>query len=109
MRGIVVAAIVIAFCPANLALAQSLQDQLSAERPVALVKAANLQSLTSTTQLPASVSDYAQIPSEYRGYVAVAMQKGFLTLDGNGFAPNRALTRLELAQALVKLSKMAIE
>ncbi len=76
---------------------------------IAFVKAANLQSQTQSTQLLVSISDYAQIPAEYRGYIAVAMQKGFLYLDGNGFAPNRSLTRLELAQAMVRLSKMAVE
>ena len=76
---------------------------------IALVKAANLQSLTQSTALLVSISDYAQIPSEYRGYIAVALQKGFLTLDGNSFAPNRSLTRIELAQAMLKLSKLAVE
>jgi hypothetical protein len=76
---------------------------------VALVKAANLQSLAQTTILPMSIVDYSQIPTEWRGYVAVALQKGFLSLDGNNFAPNRALKRVELAQAMVKLSRMAIE
>jgi len=76
---------------------------------IALVKAANLQSLTNTATLPVTVTDAAQIPTEWRGYVAVALQKGLLSLDGNSFAPNRALTRIELAQALIGLSKISIE
>jgi hypothetical protein len=76
---------------------------------VALVKAANLQSLAQTTVLPLSIADYSQIPTEWRGYVAVALQKGFLSLEGNNFVPNRSLNRVELAQAMAKLSKLAIE
>jgi hypothetical protein len=76
---------------------------------IALVKAANLQSLTSSAILPATVTDAAQIPNEWRGYVAVALQKGFLSLDGNSFAPNSALKRIELAQAMLKLSSSAIQ
>ena len=76
---------------------------------VALVKAANLQSLAQSTPLSFTVADYAQIPGEYRGYVAVALQKGFLSLDGNSFAPTRALKRVELAQAMAKLSRLAVE
>jgi hypothetical protein len=59
--------------------------------------------------LPVTVTDAAQIPTEWRGYVAVALQKGLLSLDGNSFAPNRALTRIELAQALIESSKISIE
>ena len=76
---------------------------------VALVRAANLQSAAQTAVLSPSVSDYSQIPSEYRGHVAVALQKGFLSLDGNQFAPNRALSRLELAQAMVGITNLAIQ
>jgi hypothetical protein len=77
---------------------------------VALVKAANLQSLTQSTALPLTIADYAQIPSEWRGYVAVALQKGFLSLDeANTFAPNRALKRFELAQAMSKFNRLAID
>jgi serine protease AprX len=77
---------------------------------VALVKAADLQSAAQTAILSPTVSDFLQIPSEYRGYVAVALQKGFLALDGgNKFAPNRPLTRLELAQAMVRASNLAIQ
>ncbi len=74
---------------------------------VALIKAANLQSLAVST--PLTVLDAAQIPSELRGYVAVALQKGLLSADGRNFNPNRSLTRAELAQAMVCLDRLAIE
>ena len=73
---------------------------------VAFVKAANLDSLTSTTTLNPTIADYAQIPSNLRGCVAVALAKGFLKNDGNLFNQNRALTRLELAQAINKINHL---
>jgi serine protease AprX len=73
---------------------------------VALVKAANMENLTVTATLPLSVTDAASIPLQWRGYAAVALQKGFLSLDGNAFNPNRSLTRLELAQALVNIKNL---
>ncbi len=71
---------------------------------VALVKAANLESSASSSMLPLTVADANLIPNEWRGYAAVALQKGWLTLDGNNFNPNRAITRLELARSIVKIS-----
>ena len=76
---------------------------------IALVKAANLQSSAQSAALPLTVADYAQIPAEWRGYAAIALQKGFLTMDGNYFNPSRPLMRAELAQALVNLDKLAVE
>jgi hypothetical protein len=73
---------------------------------IAFIKAANLESSVFSAYLSPSVADYAQIPSQYRGYVAVALQKGFLKLESNGFYPNRALTRLELAQAINKINHL---
>ena len=67
---------------------------------IAYVKAAGLESQASTTSLPLTVSDAATIPSAYRGYVAVALQRGFISLDGNVFNPSRSVTRIELTQAL---------
>lgn len=71
---------------------------------VALVKAANLDSLAASAILPATVADAYAIPSQWRGYVALALQKGWLGLDGNSFNPNRSITRLELARAIVKIT-----
>ena len=70
---------------------------------VAFVRAANLESQAPYTLLPLTIADYGQIPSHYRGYVALALSKGFLKLDNNSFNSNRAITRLELAQAINKI------
>ena len=67
---------------------------------IAYVRAAGLESQTSTASLSPTVTDAALIPSQWRGYVAVALQQGFISLDGNKFNPSRAITRIELAQAL---------
>lgn len=72
---------------------------------VALVKANNLENLTLTTALPSAMTDAFSIPSAYRGHVAVALQKGWLTLDGNKFNPNCAVTRLEITKAIVAMTK----
>jgi serine protease AprX len=76
---------------------------------VALVKAANLDSAAASAVLPFSVTDRNTIPAEWRGYVAVALQKGLINLDGAAFNPNRALTQLELAQAMVILKKLPVQ
>ena len=73
---------------------------------IAFVKAAGFENLASNTFLSPNVLDYTQIPAEYRGFVAVAIQKGFIKLDGNQFNQNRALTRLELAQAINKINHL---
>lgn len=70
---------------------------------VAYVKAANLDNTAATSTLPLSVADASLIPAAWRGYAAVALQKGWVKLDGNSFNPNRAITRMELAQAIVLL------
>lgn len=70
---------------------------------VALVKAAGLENQASTAVLPANLTDAALIPAEYRGYVAVALQKGLVVIDNNKFNPDRPLTRLELSLGMVNL------
>lgn len=72
---------------------------------VALVKANNLDSIAATSLLPLTMTDAASIPSAYRGYVAVALQKGWLTLDGNKFNPNNAITRLDITKAIVAMTR----
>jgi serine protease AprX len=67
---------------------------------VALVKAAGLDSQAGSAVLPATVADAYSIPSSLRGYVAVALQNGLISLDGNLFNPSRGLTRLELAKGM---------
>jgi serine protease AprX len=70
---------------------------------VAFVKAAGLISETSTAVLPAGTSDALSIPVEWRGYVAVALQHGFLLMDGAAFNSGRSINRLELARAINEL------
>ncbi|CAN5617883.1 hypothetical protein BH20ACI4_BH20ACI4_23750 [soil metagenome] len=72
---------------------------------IALVKANNLDSLAATSSLPGNITDAASIPALYRGYVAVALEKGWLTLDGNKFNPNNGVTRLEIAKTIVALTR----
>lgn len=67
---------------------------------VALVKAAGLDNAATTAVLPANVTDGLSIPSQWRGYVAVALQRGYISLDGSQFNPNRPITRLDLARAV---------
>ena len=70
---------------------------------IAFVKAAGLANDASTAIIPANVLDAYSIPSQYRGYVAVAIQNGFVGLDGNYFNQSRGLTRVELANGLVNM------
>ncbi|MEK7854529.1 MAG: hypothetical protein AAB288_00440, partial [Acidobacteriota bacterium] len=72
---------------------------------VAFVKAAKLDGIASTSTLPAHVADQSSIPTHLRGYVAVALQRGLLTLDGNSVNPYRSITRMELAKALNTLTR----
>jgi len=67
---------------------------------IAFVKAAGLSSQAASASLPLTVSDASSIPLAWRGYVAVALQRRFLALDGNAFNPSRSLTRLDLATSL---------
>ncbi len=65
---------------------------------IAYVRAAGLDNAASTATLPLTVTDSLTIPVQYRGHVAVALQHGFISLDGNRFNPSRSITRLELAR-----------
>ena len=47
-----------------------------------------------------AVADAYAIPSTLRGYAAVALQYGFISLDGSYFNPSRGITRLELAKGM---------
>ena len=66
---------------------------------IAFVRAAGLESATATAALPLTVVDSMSIPTQYRSYVAIALQYGFMSLDGNRFNPSRSVTRLELAKS----------
>jgi serine protease AprX len=70
---------------------------------VALVRAAGLTSAAGNTALPPTITDAASIPGNLRGFTAVALQYGFLKLDGTRFNGDRLLTRMELAAALNRI------
>ena len=76
---------------------------------VALVRAAGLRSeAESNTGAPLTFLDSLSIPAELRGYVSVAVAKGFLESD-TLFRPQAGLTRGELAHALAVMQKRAIQ
>jgi hypothetical protein len=80
-------------------------DKLTAA--VALVRAANMEHLVSKSILSPMILDLNIIPNQFQGYVSVALQKGLLKTDGNKFNPNRSISRLELAQALVNIKNQS--
>jgi serine protease AprX len=67
---------------------------------VALIRALGLESQAGSATLNPAISDALTIPSEYRGHAAIALQRGFLSLENNRLNPARSVTRLELANAL---------
>lgn len=73
---------------------------------VALVKAAKLEHLTTTTVLPSTVRDSRVVPKQWRGYAAVALEKGFLSLEKTSFKADKPITRLDLAKALNEFVKL---
>ena len=77
---------------------------------VALVRAAGLRSEAESkagTSLP--VSDAYSIPSSLRGYVWVALNRELMTADGGVFRPNNAMSRVELAKAMVGMARLATQ
>jgi len=77
---------------------------------IALVRAAGLRSQAESlagTSLP--VSDAASIPSNLRGYVKVALDRGLMTADGGVFRPNDAMKRVELAHAMSGIVRLATQ
>lgn len=64
---------------------------------IAWVKAAGLESETSTTYLLSSTPDAMSIPYSYRNYVAVALKHNFITLENGMINPYRSITRLDAA------------
>ena len=69
---------------------------------IAIIKASELETSAANAVLPANVADANSIPALWRGYAALALQKGWLKLDNNNFRPNSPVTRLELAKMLLK-------
>jgi serine protease AprX len=75
---------------------------------VALVRAAGLRAeAEAKAGWPLSYTDSLAIPSELRGYVYVAVQRGLMTTSGASFNPQGALTRAELAHALATIQRIA--
>jgi serine protease AprX len=77
---------------------------------IALVRAAGLRSEAESmagASLP--VSDASAIPSNLRGYVKVALDRGLMTVDGGVFRPNEAMKRIELAHAMVGIAILATQ
>lgn len=73
---------------------------------VALVKATNMESQAAAATLPLSVADRNSIPAQWRGHVAIALQRGWLNMQGNNFNPNGSLNQVDLAQAVVRAAKI---
>jgi serine protease AprX len=76
---------------------------------VALVRAAGLASEAgsqSGNSLP--FLDAASIPSEFRGYVAVAVSKGLIPSESY-FRPQNGLTRGDLARAIAAIQRRAVQ
>jgi serine protease AprX len=71
---------------------------------VALVRAAGLERSAKSATLPLTVTDADAIPLEWRGHVAIALNNGYLSLDGSKFNPISPLKRVEFAGALVKIA-----
>jgi len=82
-------------------------DRLTAA--VALVRAAGLRSQAEgQSNTPLTVLDALSIPSNLRGYVSLAISKGFIS-SGNSFYPQRPLSRGELAHAMAALQRLATQ
>jgi hypothetical protein len=70
---------------------------------IALVRAAGLRKQAENTTVTAlTFLDAWSIPAQYRGYAAVAVQKGFIQ-SGRLFRPQDPFTRGELAHAMTLL------
>jgi serine protease AprX len=77
---------------------------------IAMVRAAGLRSQAeSLAGVSLPVSDAAQIPSNLRGYVKVALDNDLMTREGNVFRPNDPMTRIELAHAMAGLFRLATQ
>ncbi len=76
---------------------------------IALVRAAGLRSeAESKSGISLSVSDASSIPSNLRGYVWVALNRGLMSPDpSSAFRPNAAMKRVELAHAMAGIARLA--
>jgi serine protease AprX len=83
-------------------------DRLTAT--IALVRAAGLRAeAEGRAGTLLTVADADAIPSELRGYVAVALDHGLLAAEGGVFRPQGLLTRAELAHAMATIANRTAE
>ena len=80
-------------------------DRLTAA--IALVRAAGLRQQAESGAYTLSTTDALSIPSAWRGYVAVAIQKGLIKTNGTAFSPQGSFTRLDLSRGMAKLANLA--
>ncbi|MFN2455016.1 MAG: S8 family serine peptidase [Pyrinomonadaceae bacterium] len=83
-------------------------DRLTAA--IVLVRAAGLQAeAEAAAGTPLLFADTVAIPTNVRGFVSVALARGFLAADGGAFRPQSTLTRVELAHALAAIANLATQ
>jgi serine protease AprX len=76
---------------------------------IALVRAAGLRAeAESKANSPLAFLDALAIPADSRGYVTVAIQRGFIQAD-NLFRPQNSFSRAELAHALALIQNSAVQ
>jgi serine protease AprX len=76
---------------------------------IALVRAAGLTAEADAKRnSPLALTDALSIPAEYRGYVNVALARGFIAPESS-FRPQTSFTRGELAHALAVIQKLAAQ
>jgi len=76
---------------------------------VAMVSAAGLKAeAESKANTPLSFLDASTIPAELRGYVSVAVSRGFIQADSS-FRPQNSFTRGELAHAIALIQNRAVQ
>jgi len=76
---------------------------------VALVRAAGFRAeAEAKAGSPLAFVDALSIPSELRGYVAVAVARGLISSD-SAFRPQASMTRAELAHAMVAIERLATQ
>jgi serine protease AprX len=77
-------------------------DRLTAV--IALVRAAGMRQQAESGTYALTYTDAASIPSNLRGYVAVAVQNGLIGTSGATFNPQGSFTRLDLSHAMFRLA-----
>jgi serine protease AprX len=76
---------------------------------VALVRAAGFRAeAEAKAGSPLAFLDALSIPTELRGYVAVALARGLISSDSS-FRPQASMTRAELAHAMVAIERLATQ